>query len=202
MKRINYVYLMSHLHSIQEDESDHCVDLSLYENCTLDATELCGTIEPIGNALRSALFVLLQNMKSYSFAFSNGWKSSQYSILREDCDAILDNFIIEAMTVSYSVFREDLNAYMKNWQEQWKNDTENTISLNSGKKRNMKQRPNIPKEGKRILSKWFEEHVSYPYPKMHEKENLSYQTGLSIKKVENWFINERSRKWHLYRKKF
>ena len=44
--------------------------------------------------------------------------------------------------------------------------------------------------------------VSYPYPKVHEKERLSYQTGLSIKKVENWFINERSRKWHLYRKKF
>ena len=33
---------------------------------------------------------------------------------------------------------------------------------------------------------------------MKEKERLSVTSGLTIKKIENWFINERSRKWHLY----
>ena len=64
-----------------------------------------------------------------------------------------------------------------------------------------KRRPNLPSHAKSILSEWFQCHVDHPYPSQNEKQDLSLRTGLSIQKVDNWFINERSRKWSSYRRK-
>lgn len=64
-----------------------------------------------------------------------------------------------------------------------------------------KKRPNLPSQAKDILSSWFREHVDHPYPSQAEKNELSEQTGLSLQKVDNWFINERSRKWQTYRQR-
>ena len=64
-----------------------------------------------------------------------------------------------------------------------------------------KKRPNLPSHAKSILSEWFQNHVDHPYPTQAEKQELSSKTGLSLQKVDNWFINERSRKWGSYRRK-
>lgn len=64
-----------------------------------------------------------------------------------------------------------------------------------------KKRPNLPIQAKDILSNWFRDHVDHPYPTQAEKMDLSEQTGLSLQKVDNWFINERSRKWQNYKQK-
>ena len=64
-----------------------------------------------------------------------------------------------------------------------------------------KKRPNLPSYAKDILSNWFREHVDHPYPTQSEKVELSEQAGLSVQKVDNWFINERSRKWQTYKQK-
>ena len=64
-----------------------------------------------------------------------------------------------------------------------------------------KTRPNLPAQAKDILSSWFRHHVEHPYPTQSEKVELSERTGLTLQKVDNWFINERSRKWQLYRRK-
>ena len=64
-----------------------------------------------------------------------------------------------------------------------------------------KKRPNLPSQAKAILSDWFRNHVDNPYPNQIEKQELSNRTGLSLQKVDNWFINERSRKWDNYRKR-
>ena len=64
-----------------------------------------------------------------------------------------------------------------------------------------KKRPNLPAHAKDILSSWFSHHVEHPYPTQSEKVELSERTGLSLQKVDNWFINERSRKWQSYRRK-
>ena len=202
MDWVNFVFPMMYLSSDEEEESNQCMNADLYEDCMSDAYTLCEVNELLGNALRPALLVLSQNVRQCNFEFCSMWESMKLFLSEEDYTHFLDCFFLEAIAGSYSVFREEFNQYLKHWAEQSKNYKEISISLSGGKKRDMKARPNIPKEEKRILSKWFEEHVSYPYPKVREKERLSYQTGLSIKKVENWFINERSRKWHLYRKKF
>ena len=64
-----------------------------------------------------------------------------------------------------------------------------------------KKRPNLPSQAKAILSDWFRNHVDNPYPNQIEKQELSNRTGLTLQKVDNWFINERSRKWDNYRKR-
>lgn len=64
-----------------------------------------------------------------------------------------------------------------------------------------RRRPNLPVYAKDILSCWFREHVDHPYPTQAEKIELSERTGLNLQKVDNWFINERSRKWRSYRRK-
>ena len=60
---------------------------------------------------------------------------------------------------------------------------------------------NDNEDAKDILSSWFSNHVEHPYPTQAEKVELSEKTGLSLQKVDNWFINERSRKWQTYRRK-
>lgn len=51
----------------------------------------------------------------------------------------------------------------------------------------------IPVNAKAILEKWMYEHRLYCYPTKLEKQALSLQTGLSVQKISNWFINSRRR---------
>lgn len=46
---------------------------------------------------------------------------------------------------------------------------------------------------KRILENWMYDHRFYCYPSKTEKQMLSIETGLSIQKISNWFINSRRR---------
>ena len=107
--------------------------------------------------------------------------------------AILDFAVayMEESLVNQSSSRND------NENEDLQQDTSDyTPSSNSKKKR-----PNLPAYAKDILSSWFRNHVEHPYPTQAEKVELSEKTGLSLQKVDNWFINERSRKWQSYRRK-
>lgn len=51
----------------------------------------------------------------------------------------------------------------------------------------------IPSNAKLILEKWMYEHRLYCYPTKAEKQALSLETGLSLQKISNWFINSRRR---------
>lgn len=51
----------------------------------------------------------------------------------------------------------------------------------------------IHPEAREILEKWMYDHRFYCYPIKDEKQLLASQTGLSIEKVSNWFINSRRR---------
>lgn len=51
----------------------------------------------------------------------------------------------------------------------------------------------IPAKAKAILEKWMYEHRLYCYPTKVEKHALSIETGLSVQKISNWFINSRRR---------
>lgn len=51
----------------------------------------------------------------------------------------------------------------------------------------------IPTKAKSILEKWMYEHRLYCYPTKAEKQALALETGLSVQKISNWFINSRRR---------
>lgn len=51
----------------------------------------------------------------------------------------------------------------------------------------------IPATAKSILEKWMYDHRLYCYPTKCEKQALAVETGLSVQKISNWFINSRRR---------
>ncbi|CAI7853646.1 unnamed protein product, partial [Closterium sp. NIES-54] len=59
----------------------------------------------------------------------------------------------------------------------------------------------LPKEATRKLLRWWNEHVSWPYPTEQEKLQLMGQTGLDSRQVNNWFINQRKRHWNQHSKR-
>lgn len=70
---------------------------------------------------------------------------------------------------------------------------------NFGDANQMERRPEteakvcISSNAKAILEKWMYEHRLYCYPTKFEKQALSIETGLSVQKISNWFINSRRR---------
>eukprot|EP00762_Andalucia_godoyi_P007261 ANDGO_08085.mRNA.1 BEL1-like homeodomain protein 11 len=47
----------------------------------------------------------------------------------------------------------------------------------------------------RVLTEWLEQHCLDPYPDAQEKDILCGVTGLSKRQIDNWFVNNRKRKW-------
>jgi hypothetical protein len=58
-----------------------------------------------------------------------------------------------------------------------------------------RRRMNFSNEAVKTLKQWFSSHSSKPYPTEEEKEQLAYQTGITVHQVTNWFINMRKRNW-------
>lgn len=50
------------------------------------------------------------------------------------------------------------------------------------------------KEASVILKHWYQEHSTYPYPSVKEKQMLAQKTGLTLYQVKTWFANTRRRK--------
>jgi hypothetical protein len=51
----------------------------------------------------------------------------------------------------------------------------------------------LPKESINVLKEWLYSHAKYPYPSQADKEAMAQETSLSIKQINNWFINARRR---------
>ncbi|MCO5604361.1 hypothetical protein L7F22_058526 [Adiantum nelumboides] len=45
------------------------------------------------------------------------------------------------------------------------------------------------------LRHWWDAHSKWPYPTEEEKQRLGCETGLELKQINNWFINQRKRNW-------
>jgi homeobox protein Meis1 len=54
----------------------------------------------------------------------------------------------------------------------------------------------LPEGTTTVLKAWWHAHSKWPYPTEDEKEILIQETGLELKQVNNWFINQRKRNWH------
>ncbi|XP_057425075.1 homeobox protein knotted-1-like 10 [Lotus japonicus] len=69
--------------------------------------------------------------------------------------------------------------------------------LSSLRKEFLKKRKKgkLPKDARKTLTDWWNTHYRWPYPTEEEKLQLSEMTGLDIKQINNWFINQRKRHW-------
>ncbi|KAL8054517.1 hypothetical protein ABFX02_05G141700 [Erythranthe guttata] len=54
----------------------------------------------------------------------------------------------------------------------------------------------LPGDTTSVLKAWWQSHSKWPYPTEEDKARLVEETGLQLKQINNWFINQRKRKWH------
>ncbi|PON37620.1 Knotted-like homeobox transcription factor [Parasponia andersonii] len=69
--------------------------------------------------------------------------------------------------------------------------------LGSLKQEFLKKKKNekLPKESRQQLLEWWNRHYKWPYPSEAQKLALAETTGLDLKQINNWFINQRKRHW-------
>ena len=55
----------------------------------------------------------------------------------------------------------------------------------------------LPQETVDYLKAWMmsPEHISHPYPNEQEKAEIMAETGIELKQLTNWFVNNRKRYW-------
>lgn len=54
----------------------------------------------------------------------------------------------------------------------------------------------LPGDTTSVLKAWWQTHSKWPYPTEEDKARLVQETGLQLKQINNWFINQRKRNWH------
>ncbi|KAE9464327.1 hypothetical protein C3L33_03745, partial [Rhododendron williamsianum] len=54
----------------------------------------------------------------------------------------------------------------------------------------------LPGDTTSSLKAWWQSHSKWPYPTEEDKARLVQETGLELKQINNWFINQRKRNWH------
>ncbi|CAN4077835.1 unnamed protein product [Withania somnifera] len=54
----------------------------------------------------------------------------------------------------------------------------------------------LPGDTTTVLKSWWQQHSKWPYPTEDDKAKLVEETGLQLKQINNWFINQRKRNWH------
>ncbi|KAE9596806.1 putative transcription factor Homeodomain-TALE-KNOX family [Lupinus albus] len=54
----------------------------------------------------------------------------------------------------------------------------------------------LPGDTTSLLKNWWHQHAKWPYPTEDDKVKLVEETGLQLKQINNWFINQRKRNWH------
>lgn len=58
---------------------------------------------------------------------------------------------------------------------------------------NLRKRCNFPPETITILKEWLTNNKNDPYPTPQDKFELARRTNLTLKQIENWFVNARRR---------
>ncbi|KAE8687467.1 Homeobox protein knotted-1-like 3 [Hibiscus syriacus] len=53
----------------------------------------------------------------------------------------------------------------------------------------------LPGDTMSVLKAWWQSHSKWPYPTEEDKAKLVQETGLQLKQINNWFINQRKRNW-------
>ncbi|ESQ53975.1 hypothetical protein EUTSA_v10025443mg [Eutrema salsugineum] len=54
----------------------------------------------------------------------------------------------------------------------------------------------LPGDTTSVLKEWWRTHSKWPYPTEEDKAKLVQETGLQLKQINNWFINQRKRNWN------
>lgn len=70
-------------------------------------------------------------------------------------------------------------------------------SMASGGMKSKRKSTSLPSETVEYLKSWMmsPEHIVHPYPTEQEKQKIMEETGIELKQLTNWFVNNRKRYW-------
>jgi hypothetical protein len=76
-------------------------------------------------------------------------------------------------------------------------DLSSRRTIKPTKQINAKKSPSLPQETVEYLKAWMmsPEHIAHPYPTEQEKAQIMAETGIELKQLTNWFVNNRKRFW-------
>mmetsp|Transcript_30549 Transcript_30549/g.43327 ORF Transcript_30549/g.43327 Transcript_30549/m.43327 type:complete len:393 (+) Transcript_30549:755-1933(+) len=76
-------------------------------------------------------------------------------------------------------------------------DTSQGGGVKPNKDKSPKKSTSLPSETVEYLKAWMmsPEHVAHPYPTEQEKAQIMAETGIELKQLTNWFVNNRKRYW-------
>lgn len=101
----------------------------------------------------------------------------------------LDHFVRNDIENSLRdhVRRELKNELKKDYESKLKNVHEEILRKRRAGK--------LPGNTTNVLRDWWTAHAQWPYPTEEQKARLMAETGLQLKQINNWFINQRKRNW-------
>jgi hypothetical protein len=72
-----------------------------------------------------------------------------------------------------------------------------TSPTSSPSKNQKKKSTSLPSSTVEYLKNWMmsPEHIAHPYPTEKEKSQIMADTGIELKQMTNWFVNNRKRYW-------
>eukprot|EP00546_Thalassionema_frauenfeldii_P020916 CAMPEP_0178903322 /NCGR_PEP_ID=MMETSP0786-20121207/5093_1 /TAXON_ID=186022 /ORGANISM="Thalassionema frauenfeldii, Strain CCMP 1798" /LENGTH=384 /DNA_ID=CAMNT_0020574681 /DNA_START=147 /DNA_END=1301 /DNA_ORIENTATION=- len=72
-----------------------------------------------------------------------------------------------------------------------------SVASKSKNQKSQKKSSSLPAETVDYLKAWMmsPEHVAHPYPTEQEKSQIMADTGIELKQLTNWFVNNRKRYW-------
>lgn len=75
--------------------------------------------------------------------------------------------------------------------------TRTKATSKTGRGRGNKRTSSLPAETVEYLKAWMmsPEHIAHPYPTEPEKAKIMADTGIELKQLTNWFVNNRKRYW-------
>ena len=70
-------------------------------------------------------------------------------------------------------------------------------AASTGMAKTKKKSTSLPPETVEYLKNWMmsPEHIAHPYPTEQEKAQIMQETGIELKQLTNWFVNNRKRYW-------
>mmetsp|Transcript_46754 Transcript_46754/g.54047 ORF Transcript_46754/g.54047 Transcript_46754/m.54047 type:complete len:426 (-) Transcript_46754:389-1666(-) len=86
---------------------------------------------------------------------------------------------------------------VKNLSRLSKNNDSARITITNKKTNGKRKSASLPSETVEYLKAWMmsPEHIAHPYPTEQEKVEIMKDTGIELKQLTNWFVNNRKRYW-------
>eukprot|EP00934_Nitzschia_sp_Nitz4_P002526 Nitzschia sp. Nitz4//scaffold76_size158648//69856//71384//NITZ4_002546-RA/size158648-snap-gene-0.287-mRNA-1//1//CDS//3329557845//2516//frame0 len=115
--------------------------------------------------------------------------------------AILDN--VDALFKWIGTLRDELRHHSPVTEQDKRtcilmsSPTSSPISKSKASSKMSRKSSSLPAETVEYLKNWMmsPEHIAHPYPTEQEKAKMMADTGIELKQLTNWFVNNRKRFW-------